>query len=181
MQSQGNEEKAIAMAIVAPEVSQFSTIFDALEMQTLFIFYLNSGKSDFSVGLFQMKPSFIENLERFISKNKSLKKKYHYLLPKGSERDKRRFRLKQLSTLEGQLEYLSLFLDICKTKTSEINFKDDKDRLRYWATLYNSGLNLTHDQVIGMQGKTLFPHFSSKFNYADVALEFYPGIKDLFR
>lgn len=175
-----DEDKIIALSLVAPELSQFSHIFNELEIQTLYLFYLNSGKSDFSVGYFQMKPSFIEEIEKYIRADKYLNRVYRDLLPSGSQRDKRRFRLKHLASLKGQLQYLSLFIDICKLKTVRINFTDIKDKIKYWATLYNSGLKLNSGEVIIQQNKKQFPHFTKEFNYSDVSLEFYETIKDLF-
>lgn len=166
-------EQLMAMSIVAPELSQFSNIFNAIEMRTLFVFYLSIGKSDFSVGYFQMKPSFIEEMEKVILKDKKLKKQYSDLIPKGSIKEKRRLRLNKLSTLSGQLRYLCLFIDIAKQKTSTVKFCNDNEKLRYWATLYNGGFNLSMEEIKERQRVKQFPHFSRKFNYSDIAVEFY--------
>lgn len=80
------DERAIAISIVAPEVSQYSQVADFLEMRALGISYLNNGSADFSVGFFQMKPSFVEELEKKIAANRSLKAKYAALIPTGTER-----------------------------------------------------------------------------------------------
>ena len=94
------EERDIAMAIVAPEISQFSKVMEFVELRSLFIMYRNFGKGDFSVGYFQMKPSFIEGLEKEINNNKSFKEKYKGYLVSGTDTDQRETRLKRLSSTE---------------------------------------------------------------------------------
>lgn len=172
------DEQLMAISIVAPEITQFSTVYDFLELRTLYILYRNTGKSNFSVGYFQMKPSFIEDMESYIRKNNILKKRYNSLLPSGKEKEKREFRLNNLSSLKGQLRYLELFIDIAKLKTESIKFPDTKSRLKYWATLYNSGLNINYDTNIKFQKKKFFPRDSKLFNFSDVSVEFYDKLKD---
>lgn len=167
------QERNIAMAIVAPEISQFSTFTDFFEMRSLYIMYLNSGTADFSVGYFQMKPSFVETLESYVEKNKSLQSRFSKLLPKGSERERREFRLKKLGSLEGQLQYLDLFMAVAKMKTAKLKFSDLKSKIRYWATMYNSGLGISYDKNLSMQKRKLFPREEKTFNYSEVVYEFY--------
>lgn len=171
-----NDERAMALAIVAPEISRFSKVLDYFELRTLYILYLNTGKADFSVGPFQMKPSFIEMMETRIHSSTELKSQFAELLPEGSEREKREFRLKKLASIKGELRYLDLFITIVKSITDEINFESDEQKLRYWATLYNSGLNLSEENVAAFQSKKLFPKGENRFNYSDIVCEFYNEI-----
>lgn len=55
----------LAKAIVFPEVIRYSVIRNKLELHGLFTLYVQYGErySDFSVGYFQMKPSFARQLE----------------------------------------------------------------------------------------------------------------------
>lgn len=177
MQSLNSEEQHIAMSIVAPEISQYSSVSDFFELRTLYILYLNTGKSNFSVGYFQMKPRFIEDMEVYVSKNPCLKNRYRDLMPKGTEREKREFRLNNLSSLEGQLKYLELFIAVAKLKTESIEFSDIDSKIKYWATLYNSGINIGHDNNLKYQEKKFFPRGAQLFNYSDVAFEFYNKLK----
>ena len=54
------------MAIVFPELIRYNTVFDAIEINSLKYLYVSEGKdyADFSVGYFQMKPSFAEMVEQ---------------------------------------------------------------------------------------------------------------------
>lgn len=171
------DEQLIALSIVAPEISQFSSVLDFVELRTLYIMYLNTGQADFSVGYFQMKPSFIELLEKQIKRSKHLYSKYKDVIPTGSNRRKREFRLKKLSSLSGQLRYLAAFIDIVNQTTSSLHFTTSEEKLRHWATLYNSGLKLKEPDVLRFQKLNLFPKFEKRFNYSSVSVEFYYELK----
>ena len=173
-----SDEQLIALSIVAPEISQFSSVFDLVEFRTLYILYLNTGQSDFSVGYFQMKPSYIETLEKQIKQSKYLHHKYKDVIPTGSDRNKREYRLKQLSSLSGQLKYLEMFIEIVRHKTSSLHFNDTEEKIRFWATLYNSGLDLKQSDVSRLQKLKLFPKLLKKFNYSSVSVEFYNELKN---
>lgn len=171
------QERLLAISLVSPEMSQFSEFFDFVELRSLYAIYVTTGKSDFSVGLFQMKPSFIEDLESRIRHDKDLKARYSSLLPIGSKREQRRIRLANLSSFMGQLSYLEAFIEIVRKETGQLAFKDETDRLRYWATLYNSGLSRSYDEIRRLQQIRMFPKFSRQFNYSDVCVEFYNKLK----
>lgn len=173
-----SDEQMIAMSVVAPEISQFSSVFDLVEIRTLYILYLYTGQSDFSVGYFQMKPSYIETLEKQIKHSKYLYQMYKDVIPTGSDRHKREYRLKQLSSLSGQLKYLEIFIEIVRQKTSSLHFNCTEEKIRFWATLYNSGLNLKQSEVSRLQKLKLFPKLLNKFNYSSVSVEFYNELKN---
>ena len=173
-------EKLQALSIVAPEYCLFSKYTDLIELRTLYVMYLNTGISDFSVGPFQMKPSFIEDMEKCIQSYPQLVQKYSFLIPKGSSREKRKFRLEHLSSWEGQLKYLDLFVMIAKVKTESIQFKNNEEKLKYWATMYNAGINCLHKKNLELQKTKSFPKFSNKFNYSNVAYEFYLRLSEKY-
>ena len=52
-------------AIVFPELIRYNGVFNALEVESLKYLYVSEGKhyANFSVGYFQMKPSFAEMVE----------------------------------------------------------------------------------------------------------------------
>lgn len=172
------EEQLMAISIVAPEISQYSSFLNFFEQRTLFVMYLNNVNADFSVGYFQMKPSFVENLEKKALVSKSLRERFKDIIPSGSEREKRKFRLIKLTSLAGQLRYLRLFIEIVRAKTNDIEFNDSFEKLRYWATLYNSGIDLNESEVLRIQTVNLFPKFKRKYNYSSVSVEFYYKFKN---
>ena len=70
----------VAYSIVAPEVSQYDAVSDFMEVTALEIKYVRGGNCDYSIGYFQMKPSFGESLEKEVFKSRKLTAKYGELL-----------------------------------------------------------------------------------------------------
>jgi hypothetical protein len=171
------ESPQFLFSIVAPEVSQFNSIQNAFELNSLKILYVQggSGYGNFSVGFFQMKPSFVETLESKVKIYKDIRHVFSFI-PDATlnEKEQRKMRLYNLDSLQAQLKYLEAFCLILKKKTVDIQFSSEQDRLKYFATAYNSGFELNKNKMYSMMDKTFFPHFGeNKFNYSDVSLEFY--------
>lgn len=171
------EEARIAMSIVAPELSQYSVCSDKAETGMLNVFYVTRGISNFSIGVFQMKPSFVEKLEAEVARDTTLL----YIFPElpimgDTGRKQRSKRICRLVSPEWHVKYLSVFMQLAIRKTAGISFANDEERLLYWATLYNGGLHLTSDDVGRLRRLKGFPHFSKRFNYAEICLEFYKRI-----
>ncbi|MCA6428753.1 MAG: hypothetical protein IM613_04900, partial [Cytophagales bacterium] len=61
------------LAVVFPELIRFNSIQDKIEVLALESLYIQYGKSyaNFSIGRFQIKPSFVEMLEKKILESKS--------------------------------------------------------------------------------------------------------------
>lgn len=175
-----DEEKDIAMAVVAPEVGMFSSLRNEVEYRTMCIFYILYGSADFSIGCFQMKPTFAETVEKEIAKRKEWKKKFPMLPIKGkTERERRKTRMDRLMQTTWQARYLAAFITIAKHNTSGISLSSVDDRVKYWATLYNSGLDLSEAQVYKMQRRRFFPRFRGRHNYGEAALDFYMHMKGI--
>lgn len=174
-------ERTIAAAVVAPEVSQYSMLRDYAETKSMYVLYIYQGSGDFSIGRFQMKPRFVERLEHAVRQSASLRAVYGGWLTAideaPDERSRRRVRLERLESEQWQMRFLALFIDVARELTAGMTFADDRERLRYWATLYNSGLGLDAAGVARMQRRRFFPHGDRRFNYADVAAEFYGRLR----
>lgn len=172
------EEKDIALAIVAPEVGMYSLVEDVIEYKTMCMFYILYGSADFSIGCFQMKPSFVETIEQRIKTNKKLRKKFQKLIIKSdNEKECRKIRMDRLVQPIWQTRYLAAFIKMSKQNTTTINFCSIDEKIKYWATLYNSGLDLSEVQVDKMQQRYLFPRFYGGHNYGEAALDFYRHMK----
>ncbi|MDL2261994.1 hypothetical protein LJC11_00640 [Bacteroidales bacterium OttesenSCG-928-I21] len=167
-------------SIVAPEVSQFSYLSNIAETYSLKVLYVQGGKnySNFSIGYFQMKPSFVEGIEEFLKNNDNLKSKYQEcFIKKDSERETRVERLKRLESIDWQFKYLSVFCDIVTYRFGNKEFDNDNEKLKFYAATYNSGFNKSKEHIEEMKEKSLFPHFSrNKYKYADIAVYFYENI-----
>ncbi len=163
--------------IVSPEVSNFSLVANFVELNSLNVLYVTGGSEygNFSVGQFQMKPSFVENLEKEILKYPDLKSNFKHLLFAQENRDSRKKRLDRMVTISGQMQYLGVLCAILKKK--KISFANAEDKLIYYATAYNTGFHKSKEQITSEFSKKRFPTFSiTKFNYSQIALEFYRAL-----
>ena len=173
----GMDEGALKVvyAVVAPEVSQYDPLADFFEVKALQMKYVKDGNCDYSVGYFQMKPSFAESIEKEISGNAALCDRYGkmFAYAADSEREQRRERVCRLCSLDWQVRYLAVFVEFVKRRTAGWGRADDEERLRCWATLYNAGRYLSRNRVLQRQGVKQFPRGTREFNYSSVSLEFY--------
>lgn len=166
----------VVYCVVAPEVSQYDAMTDFFEVKALEAKYVKDGSCNYSIGYFQMKPIFVESLEKEVFNNASLKKKYgkHLAYAKGkNSATVRAERLERMCEMEWQIRYLAIFIDIVKMRTAKWGLKSNKDKVRYWATLYNAGLYLNKTRVKNRQNVKQFPRGTKEFNYSAVAVELY--------
>lgn len=168
------EEQSIAICIVAPEVAMYSISEDFVEYNAMRLLYVQFGASDFSIGCFQMKPSFAETIEKEVRLSKTLMKNHSKLLINNkNKKDCRKKRIDRLLSTRWQSRYLAAFIDIVKMKTINILFNSQEEKIKYWAILYNSGINLSSSEVDKLQSSKLFPRFLGGYNYSEVAFDFY--------
>lgn len=169
---QDRELATCALSVVAPEICQWGTLRASAEIVALRGLYIAAGKGDFSIGPFQMKPSFAEKMEAA----------HPGLRPPGADSYAvRRERLERLCCWEGQLPYLAAFVRDASEILDSWGVTDSSERLAYMATLYNGGLSITRERADYLLSLKQFPHVGvRKFNYASAALEFYPLVKRIF-
>ena len=172
------EELRIAFAIVAPEASCYNPLTDYFETAAVKKDYPASGSPDYSIGLFQMKPSFAESLENEVAKDAVLKSKYGSRLAYSSNNvtAKRRERVNRLADTNWQIYYLAVYVDVIRKRTSAWGLKDAETKVRYWATLYNAGFYLSRARVEHRFGVKQFPRGTKEFNYSAVAVELYKAL-----
>lgn len=176
-----NTNAAFMQAIVFPELMRYSSLKDGIESESLRVLYVQFGKdyADFSVGPFQMKPSFAEEVEI----------KAKTLLPDSifnelqlsydvhDEESIRSLRLKRLLDEDWQMIYLTAFTALCDTIYKHRSFSSVSEKLQWYATVYNAGFN-RGDAVI--EKKATENNFyleqqmpGRKFKYAAIATWFY--------
>ncbi|MGK0387434.1 MAG: hypothetical protein ACI94Y_000160 [Maribacter sp.] len=171
-------------AVALPEVARYMEWQNSLENYALWNFYIEGGKeqADFSIGYFQMKPSFIEELECEIVEDECLIEMYSDILPFGnySEKEARKFRLEKLNNINDQFEYLCIYFKIMEHKYSN-GFLDKNEQIRFFASAYNYGFNRKKEAIIKWMSVKGFP-YGRKFNFeqdafADVSEYLYKKIK----
>jgi hypothetical protein len=90
---------------------------------------------------------------------------------------RRRARINRLERVEGQLDYLIAFYKICEQRSRLMNFHSDEEKLRYYATCYNSGYRKNAEEIgRAMKQRSFYTGkfmTSVKYNYGDLSLEWY--------
>jgi hypothetical protein len=171
-------------SIVFPELLRYSMISDILETTALEYIYLSGGSSaaDFSIGRFQMKPSFVEQLESEIEQSDSLKSKYSKAIAYQHEKgfSQRAQRLQRLKTLSWQLLYLNAFVDVVNYKFKDQHFVSTEDSLQFYASAYNGGFRRQAQQIKTAATQRFFPYGAGydgpQHAYADVAIYFHSQV-----
>jgi hypothetical protein len=169
----------LAIAVVFPELVRYSALRDKMETTLVKALYINIGEqyADFSIGAFQMKPSFAEIIREEASTVMGRKSK-NLFKDKSEYDDIRLFRASIVNDMEdpkAQMNYLVAFFKICESRF-KIKQKDENDRLRFLATVYNYGIDREPEQIENMTDKKFFNtklFQTENYSYADVSLFWY--------
>lgn len=146
-------EKVQILSIAFPEMLRYDSYSDYLETSSNQILYVKEGKkaSDFSTGYFQMKPSFLEDLENYVANNESLKQYNWILIQKKNEIEVRKERINRLGNFQWQLRYLKVFWYVAEYKYQSLDFKTKEDKIRFFATAYNYGFTKPEKEITKYQ------------------------------
>jgi hypothetical protein len=168
-----------AIAIVFPELVRYSALRDKIETTLLKSLYINLGEeyANFSIGPFQMKPTFAELIREkaiWTTGNKSGR----LFKTKSEYDDIKSYRASIVSDLENpetQLIYLIAFIKICESRFA-LRLKENPYRLKFLATAYNYGFWRTSGQIEKMLDEKYFRTTLMKtenYSYSDVSLFWY--------
>lgn len=154
------------VSIAAPEVIRYHELSNLMEVQALRLMYaeLGSDEVDFSVGFFQMKPSFIEELEDRLSQNLELSKKYSLLLQFQATKlsEIRQERIDRILNPGFSQVYLNAFVDLMQKEHEQLfSCLQIKEQLQFLATAYNMGFGFNTQSILNYQRKQHFPYGSS--------------------
>ena len=157
-----HDAKAV-LAIVSPELIRYQLFSDFFETKALELAYVSRGSEvvDFSIGRFQMKPSFIEEVEYHIHQHPLLSKKYQKTInypAQHTEDDLRRLRLERLKNFEWQVRYAHLFYAIVNDCFSGFERNEEDDRLSLIATAYNYGFSRPVEEIRQYMKIQAFPY-----------------------
>lgn len=169
----------VAIAVVFPELVRYSAIRDKMETSMLKTLYRNLGNdyADFSVGVFQVKPSFAEKIREEVSllegwRMKSLFRK------KNSYKNVREYRGAIISDLEdprSEFKYIIAFITICEKVFPRVA-ENDTSRIRFLATAYNTGFWKNEEEIEKMSNSKFYNtklFRTENYSYADVSLFWY--------
>ena len=168
-----------AKAVVFPELVRYSALRDRMEITLLKALYINMGDeyADFSVGRFQMKPSFAEQIRDFILTPEG--KRYRNLLgnntPKKGSREYRASIISDMEDIRRQFGYLVIFIKACE-KTHKQLPSEGAGRVSFIASAYNTGFRKSAEEIDLMTEKKFFTtHLSGPpyYSYSDISLFWY--------
>jgi hypothetical protein len=169
-----------AKSIGFPELLRYNSFKDFFEIKSLEIAYVKYGLDavDFSIGEFQMKPSFAEHLENEIDKFLELghlRQTLRYLYKKKDSI--RKERLERLKSLKWQFIYLKAFIIYMYEKYPNLKSESYEYRVAFLASAYNYGFRSTFLQIHEWISVKAFPHGLKanveQYAYADIARYFY--------
>lgn len=172
----------ICKAIIFPELIRFSYLSDLFETVALEWVYVNGGSkaADFSIGNFQMKPSFVESMEEYVSAHGALKE-YEYITRYDSGSSVRAQRIERMKNIDWQIKYVSCFYEICNEKFKAETFETDEDKVKFYSTAYNSGFNQSAESVKKKFKNKYFPYGPGKdieqYPYCDVSVFYFKKLK----
>jgi len=168
-----------AVAVIFPELVRYSAIRDKMEITLLKTLYRNLGDdyADFSVGIFQVKPSFAENIRSIVPE--TMGKKAKTLFKKRSsykyDHDYRAAIIVDLENPRNEINYIIAFFTICRDRFNTDQM-DEESRIKFLATAYNTGFWKSREEIMKMEEKKFFNtklFKTENYSYADVALFWY--------
>lgn len=170
-------------AIIFPELIRYNEWQNLLETEALALAYVEGGTAwaDFSIGAFQMKPSFAEAIEQCLLDWPEGKAAFPRLLPqpKYSPTQQRQARLDRLCTVQGQVQYLCAFVVWMQTRTGfYLVTPTPTQKITLLATAYNSGFQQDWPTLQRRSQQHFFPYGAKypqegQHAYAAVAVSYY--------
>jgi hypothetical protein len=169
----------LAISIIFPELVRYSALQDKMEITLLKTLYVNLGEdyADFSIGQFQMKPSFAEmireNAPVVTGGNSEIT--FKYISDFDDIKDFRKSIISDLEDPKSQINYLIIFIKICENKF-KISRRDDLSEVKFLATAYNCGFDKNEEVIESMIDKKFFNtklFKTENYCYADISLFWY--------
>lgn len=190
----------IAEAVIFPELIRYSMFQDKMETGAVKSLYITRGAGgcNFSIGRFQMKPSFAEELEKRWMRS-GLARRYDLFFDTKDSENARRVRITRLEKEEWQCIYLAIFLKMLYLDYGSYDKRGERtqdgidtlplqEQVRLAATAYNRGcrwVNPGYGPLDELQAKAHDKHFHTavvptsrtrRYVYADLALKHFRRI-----
>lgn len=171
-------------AIIFPERLRYSRLKDGMEQAALHMLYVQGGKesANFSIGAFQMKPSFAEEIEAAWMST-PMRHVYKLYFDTQNNRESRQRRIKRLSDERWQCVYLAIFVRLMLEREPSLKALPSEERVRLLATAYNLSFSDPLDVLRRRQDSKTFhlDMLPSKktvyYSYADIAAQWYDNLK----
>lgn len=170
----------IVIPTIFPEVLRYSSLQDRIEIHSLEVLYTQYGSkyADFSIGQFQIKPSFAYQIEKdwnHISENNQFKA----LIMPFDTLDTPELRLQRIIRLKDpkwQIKYVVMFVKIAEQKFNLVKL-ENIEKIKLLSTAYNAGY-WNDLKTLNRLNELKFYHTSiikpsRCYSYSDIAIDFY--------
>lgn len=169
------------ISIVFPELIRYSAIKDKIEVTLLKTLYVYKGReyADFSIGIFQMKPSFAEKIreETQASHDKNIQALFRSENFRAKNIDHRKQLITELDDPVRQFIYLLAFFKLCENKYANMRWHDKNEKIKFYATAYNCGFTNSEAYIKSMTNKKIFTINTLKtgpyYRYSAIAAYYY--------
>lgn len=178
MSGKFNVSYTLSLAVVFPELVRYSALRDRMEQALLKTLYISLGDeyADFSVGRFQMKPSFAEainenarllkgRLAKFFPDQEKYKPGWKY----------RSAVVKYLENMQSQYLYLIAFMKIC-ARNFDLSEMNEEEKVKFLSTAYNFSFQKSFAEVKSMIDRKFFTTklvAAEYYSYSDISLAWY--------
>jgi hypothetical protein len=171
----------LAMAMIFPELVRYSTIRDRMEITLLKALYKYKGTdyANFSIGIFQIKPSCAEEILREIPSlhNKKWTNNFKAINASVSEDEKRSIIIAELEDPKSQLLYVASIIKILDKRFENLKWVNDLEKLKFYAAAYNGGFsnseNYIRQQISSKTFHTGLIKSDNRYSYADIAANYF--------
>lgn len=167
----------LAMAVIFPELIRYSALRDKMETALLKTLYVNLGEdyANFSIGDFQMKPSFAEMIRSEAPESFRRKVSFKKISDFDNIKDYRKSIIKDLESGAAQVNYLIAFIKICD-KRFKANRKEEYSKVLFLSAAYNYGFDKPESKIVEMIHRKYFNTKLIKgenYCYSDISLYWY--------
>ena len=173
-------DSRMAESIIFPELIRYSMWQDEIERAAVNGLYVSKGKdgANFSIGRFQMKPSFAEEVERAWNVS-LLAQEYGFSFNLADNAEARRSRIRRLGTEQGQCRYLAIFIRLQQLHLPQLQQISKEQQVRILATAYNRSFSASWQSLCRMQHERHFhtdvikTRSTQFYCYSDIAARFF--------
>ena len=182
-------DPAVAESVVWPEMQRYSPMRDVVETAADYGFYvLGEDSPDYSIGIFQMRPSFVEDLEKAWM-GSGLAEEFNLAFDTADTAAARHMRINRMNSSDWQVVYVGVFLRMLY-HCYGLDALSAEDHVRLAATAYNRGCAWTdagRGSVERLRRNSNVKSFSlagpgrtpsQKYCYATLAWEHYQSITE---
>ncbi|MCQ2976140.1 MAG: hypothetical protein MJ211_15170 [Bacteroidales bacterium] len=178
----------IVEAIIFPELIRYSELQDEIEKSIVNGLYVKYGsnKGDFSIGLFQIKPSFAENIEYQWNFTDTLAQHYNLYFDSSNKTEYARLqRIKRLTNINYQCLYIAIFLKLMFFYYPELKSYTKTNQVKLLSTAYNKGVIFKKTTIQMLENTSniaqfhtdlVITPFTKFYKYSDLAVEHYNSI-----